>query len=263
MRRDHEQVRVQAVVGRGRVPRPDVREALRHPGTAPRNARRVQNSRREAAPTGRPADHAHHARGVLAVAASVSSMCTPRSVAQPVASDRVTMTRLCGRDPACPPARGGCRAHLPENAARSRPRSRRSQANSSDREAIACRSTTPSSARIWRRTYGDAECIVNVERNRRYSFREYHLLTNRIVNMMRERLGLRRGDTWLCILHNDNLSLLSFFTAYKGEAGRLLHQHDRHAGGPGPPDRAGQAQGRVHRARAAADAPRAAAGSTA
>jgi acyl-CoA synthetase (AMP-forming)/AMP-acid ligase II len=68
------------------------------------------------------------------------------------------------------------------------------------------------------RTYGDAECIVNVERNRRYSFREYHLLTNRIVNMMRERLGLRRGDTWLCILHNDNLSLLSFFTAYKGEA---------------------------------------------
>lgn len=68
------------------------------------------------------------------------------------------------------------------------------------------------------RTYGDAECVVNVERNRRYSFREYHLLTNRIVNMMRERLALRRGDAWLCILHNDNLSLLSFFTAYKGEA---------------------------------------------
>ncbi len=45
------------------------------------------------------------------------------------------------------------------------------------------------------RTHGDAECVVNVERNRRYSFREYHLLTNRIVNMMRERLGLRRGDT--------------------------------------------------------------------
>jgi acyl-CoA synthetase (AMP-forming)/AMP-acid ligase II len=68
------------------------------------------------------------------------------------------------------------------------------------------------------RTYGDAECIVNVERNRRYNFREYHLLTNRIVNMMRSRLDLRRGDTWLTILHNDSLSLLSFFTAYKGEA---------------------------------------------
>lgn len=68
------------------------------------------------------------------------------------------------------------------------------------------------------RTHGDAECIVNVERNRRYSFRDYHLLTNRIVNMMRTRLDLRRGDAWLTILHNDNLSLLGFFTAYKGDA---------------------------------------------
>ena len=68
------------------------------------------------------------------------------------------------------------------------------------------------------RSYGDAECIVNVERNRRYSFREYHLLTNRIVNMMRSRLDLRRGDAWVSILNNDNLSLLSFFTAFKGEA---------------------------------------------
>jgi len=68
------------------------------------------------------------------------------------------------------------------------------------------------------KTYGDAECIVNVERDRRYSFREYHRLTNRIVNMMRERLALRRGDVWLCILHNDSISLLSPFTAFKGEA---------------------------------------------
>jgi fatty-acyl-CoA synthase len=68
------------------------------------------------------------------------------------------------------------------------------------------------------RTYGDAECIVNVERNRRYSFRDYHLLTNRIVNMMRSRLDLGRGDVWLTVLHNDSLSLLSFFTAYKGAA---------------------------------------------
>jgi acyl-CoA synthetase (AMP-forming)/AMP-acid ligase II len=68
------------------------------------------------------------------------------------------------------------------------------------------------------RTYGDAECIVNFERNRRYSFREYHLLTNRIANMMGTRLDLRRGDVWLAILHNDSLSLLSFFTAFKGEA---------------------------------------------
>ena len=68
------------------------------------------------------------------------------------------------------------------------------------------------------RTYGDAECMVNVERNRRYSFAQYHRLTNRIINMMRERLELRRGDAWLTILNNDNLSLLGFFTAFKGEA---------------------------------------------
>jgi fatty-acyl-CoA synthase len=68
------------------------------------------------------------------------------------------------------------------------------------------------------RTYGDAECIVNIERNRRYSFREFHHLTNRIANMMRSRLALGRGDAWLCMLHNDSLSLLSQFTAFKGEA---------------------------------------------
>ena len=68
------------------------------------------------------------------------------------------------------------------------------------------------------RTFGDTECIVNVERDRRYSFREYHLLTNRIANMMRERLDLRNGDIWLNILYNDSLSLLSYFTAFKGES---------------------------------------------
>ncbi len=68
------------------------------------------------------------------------------------------------------------------------------------------------------RTYGDNECIVNVERGRRYNFRDYHELTNRIANMMHQRLELRRGDVWLNILYNDSLSLLSYFTAFKGEA---------------------------------------------
>jgi acyl-CoA synthetase (AMP-forming)/AMP-acid ligase II len=67
-------------------------------------------------------------------------------------------------------------------------------------------------------TYGDAQCMVNVERNRRYSFREYHLLTNQIVNMMRDRLGIGKDDVVLTILNNDSASLLSFFTACKGEA---------------------------------------------
>lgn len=67
-------------------------------------------------------------------------------------------------------------------------------------------------------THGDKECVVNVERERRYTFKAFHLLTNRIANMMMQKLQLRRGDVALCILNNDNLSLLSPYTACKGEA---------------------------------------------
>ena len=66
--------------------------------------------------------------------------------------------------------------------------------------------------------YRNNIAIVNVERQRRYTFPEYHRLTNRIANMARNALGLRRGDTALLILDNDNLSLLHFPTIYKQEA---------------------------------------------
>lgn len=66
--------------------------------------------------------------------------------------------------------------------------------------------------------YGEREALVNIERGRRYSYRELHRLTNRVVNMMRERLHLGRGDAFLCILDNDNLSLLHAWTALKGDA---------------------------------------------
>ena len=52
--------------------------------------------------------------------------------------------------------------------------------------------------------YGECEAIVNIERNRRYSFAEFHALTNRIVNMMTS-LGLGAGDRFVNILDNDNL----------------------------------------------------------
>jgi len=70
--------------------------------------------------------------------------------------------------------------------------------------------------------YGEREALVNVERDRRYTCRELHLLTNRIVNMMRERLALRRGDVFMCILENDNLSLLHAWTTLKGEAAAAI-----------------------------------------
>lgn len=64
-------------------------------------------------------------------------------------------------------------------------------------------------------TFAEREALVNVERNRRYTFREFHRLTNRIVNMMREKLDLQRGDNAVVILDNDNASLLHWFTAVK------------------------------------------------
>lgn len=66
--------------------------------------------------------------------------------------------------------------------------------------------------------FGHQEALVNIERQRRYTYRELHAVTNRIVNTMRERLHLRRGDVYLCILENDNLSLLHVWTAFKGDA---------------------------------------------
>ena len=64
--------------------------------------------------------------------------------------------------------------------------------------------------------YGDREAIVNVERNRRYSYREYHALTNRTMNMLHQTLGIERGDRYGLILNNDNLSLFTMAVVPKG-----------------------------------------------
>lgn len=69
-------------------------------------------------------------------------------------------------------------------------------------------------ARIW----GTREALVNTERGRRYTYKQFHLLTNKIANMIRYRFGLSRGDAYMNILENDNLSLLHVWTVFKGEA---------------------------------------------
>jgi len=56
--------------------------------------------------------------------------------------------------------------------------------------------------------YRDNIDIVNTERGRRYTFPEYHRLTNRIANLVRDALGLGKGDNALLILDNDNLARL-------------------------------------------------------
>ena len=50
----------------------------------------------------------------------------------------------------------------------------------------------------WR----DNPAIVNIERNRRSTFAEYHRLTNRIANLCRDRLGLGRGEMAMLLLDN-------------------------------------------------------------
>jgi acyl-CoA synthetase (AMP-forming)/AMP-acid ligase II len=66
--------------------------------------------------------------------------------------------------------------------------------------------------------YRSNVAIVNLERNRRYTYPEYHRLTNRIANMVRISLGLRTGDTAMLILDNDSLSLVHFPAIFKQEA---------------------------------------------
>ncbi len=65
--------------------------------------------------------------------------------------------------------------------------------------------------------YRDQEAIVNVERNRRYTYEQYHLLTNRIADVLRSMLQVRAGERFMLILENDNLSLMMFPSTFKQE----------------------------------------------
>jgi fatty-acyl-CoA synthase len=71
---------------------------------------------------------------------------------------------------------------------------------------------------LMARRFGEGEAIVNVERNRRLTYIGYHRLTNRIANMMRSTLGLKKGDVAIAMVNNDNLVLLHFPTIFKQEA---------------------------------------------
>ena len=77
--------------------------------------------------------------------------------------------------------------------------------------------------------FGDCDALAHPERGRRYAFREFHLLSNRVINMLRATLGLQAGDRFLNILENDNLSLLHAPTTLKcNVVGRNLSTTLRH-----------------------------------
>ncbi len=63
--------------------------------------------------------------------------------------------------------------------------------------------------------YRDQEAIVNVERNRRFTYEQFHLLSNRIADSLSTTLQVGAGDKFMLILENDNLSLLMFPTVFK------------------------------------------------
>jgi acyl-CoA synthetase (AMP-forming)/AMP-acid ligase II len=65
--------------------------------------------------------------------------------------------------------------------------------------------------------YKHHEAIVNVERNRRFTYEQYHLLTNRVADALRTTLQVSKGDKFMLILENDNLSLMMFPATFKQE----------------------------------------------
>jgi len=65
--------------------------------------------------------------------------------------------------------------------------------------------------------YGESEALVNVERDRRFSFIQLHRISNQIINMMRDRFKLKAGDRFINILENDNMALLHLPTILKGD----------------------------------------------
>lgn len=69
--------------------------------------------------------------------------------------------------------------------------------------------------------YGDKPALVNIEKKRRYSYRQFHEVTNQIANMLRSDLGISKGDDFLLILDNDDLSLIHFPTIFK-QAGTAI-----------------------------------------
>ena len=62
------------------------------------------------------------------------------------------------------------------------------------------------------RQFSDRTALVNVEKQRNFSYMDLHLLTNKICNVLTERFNLQLGDVYGNLLENDNNSLFGFWT---------------------------------------------------
>ena len=64
--------------------------------------------------------------------------------------------------------------------------------------------------RIFQQTalrFAGNPAVINVERERRFSYARMHELTNRLSNVLKHRFGLKQGDFYATILDNDNMAL--------------------------------------------------------
>jgi len=55
--------------------------------------------------------------------------------------------------------------------------------------------------------FADMPAVINVERDRRFSYARMHELTNRLSNVLKNRFHLQQGDFYATILDNDNMAL--------------------------------------------------------
>jgi fatty-acyl-CoA synthase len=56
------------------------------------------------------------------------------------------------------------------------------------------------------RQYWERPAVVNLERKRRFSYGQMHLLTNRMSHVLTGRFGLGQGDVYVTLLENDHVA---------------------------------------------------------
>ena len=68
--------------------------------------------------------------------------------------------------------------------------------------------------RIIRETvlrYADYPAVINMERNRSFTFRQLHELTNKVSNLLTGRFGMKENSIYATILENDHMALLGMW----------------------------------------------------
>ncbi|WP_185907810.1 class I adenylate-forming enzyme family protein [Psychrobacillus soli] len=74
--------------------------------------------------------------------------------------------------------------------------------------------------------FANKVALYNIERNRKFTYKELDLLTNKIGHLLTDHFGMGEGDTYATLLENDNMSFFNF-GPYKTEvAGLWLNYRD-------------------------------------